>query len=80
MATMFNFKLDDIPECYHEAVAQNIRYQDAQFFQDLTKNDVADYRQWARENYQPEMEIVSIWHPVVIEECLEIIREFNNGG
>ena len=38
-------------------------------FCDLNEDEVADFKQWARDNYEIGTDISSIWHPVVQEEC-----------
>ena len=43
-------------------------------FKQLTDEEKADYRRWARENYEPLSTIEGIWHPVVQQECAEINR------
>jgi hypothetical protein len=43
-------------------------------FKQLTEEETAEYRKWARENYEPFGPIKGIWHPVVQQECVEINR------
>jgi hypothetical protein len=38
-------------------------------FRDLNEDEVADFKQWARDNYELGTDISSIWHPVCQEEC-----------
>lgn len=46
-------------------------------FKDLTDEEQAQFRQWARDNYKPFTEIQGFWHPIVQEECVLINRETN---
>lgn len=41
-------------------------------FKDLNENQENEFRQWARENYQPLTPIEGIWHPVIQDECARI--------
>jgi hypothetical protein len=38
-------------------------------FRDLSPTEVAEFKEWARGNYQIGGEIKRIWHPVIQEEC-----------
>lgn len=70
-----------VPEKYLDSIRQNMEFEMSGFFQDITTpNDVADFQQWARENYKPEMDINSIWHPIVVAECIQMIKEFKEGN
>lgn len=44
-------------------------------FRFLTKEEEANFRRWARDNYTPFTEISELWHPVVQEECRRICEE-----
>lgn len=44
-------------------------------FRELTKSEIVDFKQWARDNYEPLTEIKSFWHPVVQAECHAINAE-----
>jgi len=44
-------------------------------FRELTKSEIVDFKQWARDNYEPLTEIKSFWHPVVQAECYAINAE-----
>jgi len=46
-----------------------------QLFRDLDKEEVEDFKTWARENYTPFSEIKGVWHPVVQQECIEMNKE-----
>ena len=70
------FILKGLPEKYHAEVRLNATLNAQGFFPDITEDDEKDYRQWARENYQPERLITSTWHPVTVDECIKIIKEF----
>jgi hypothetical protein len=39
------------------------------FFRDLNDQEVAEFRQWARDNYVIGSPINTVWHPVVVHEC-----------
>lgn len=41
-------------------------------FRDLSADEEATFRQWARDNYVPLTDIRGIWHPVVQDECRKI--------
>ena len=41
-------------------------------FKELSDDEKASYREWARINYEPLTEIKGIWHPVVQAECAKI--------
>jgi hypothetical protein len=41
-------------------------------FRQLTPQEEAEFRQWARDNYAPFSEISGVWHPVVQDECARI--------
>ena len=43
-----------------------------QLFQNLTRQEETEFRNWARENYLPFSDIRGIWHPVVQDECRRI--------
>lgn len=42
-------------------------------FRELSPAEEEDFRQWARDNYEPNMEVNPTWHPVVRDE-IELIR------
>jgi hypothetical protein len=44
-------------------------------FRELSPNEESQFRQWARDNYQPFTDIKGIWHPVVQDECRKINQE-----
>lgn len=46
-----------------------------QLFRDLSPSEEADFRRWARANYEPLSEISGVWHPVVQDECRRINQE-----
>lgn len=45
------------------------------FFRDLDDAEEKEFRQWARDNYQPGQPVSSIWHPVVRDECKRINQQ-----
>jgi hypothetical protein len=44
-------------------------------FRDLTSEEEAEFRQWARDHYEPFNEIKGIWHPCVQDECRKMNEE-----
>lgn len=44
-------------------------------FRDLTEEEKREFRQWARDNYKMGDPISPCWHPVVIDEIREILKE-----
>ena len=43
-------------------------------FRDLTTEEVEEFKEWTRENYQVHSEINPVWHPKVRQEC-ELMNE-----
>ena len=44
-------------------------------FRQLSKNEAAEFRLWARRNYTPGTEISELWHLVVQDECRRMCEE-----
>lgn len=45
-------------------------------YRDLNPEEEKEFRQWARDNFDPQKnEIMGFWHPVVRDECQKIIDE-----
>jgi len=44
-------------------------------FRDLTPEEEAEFRSWARQNWTPGTEINSFWHPVIRDEIRIMQRE-----
>jgi len=44
-------------------------------FRELSEQDEKDFRQWARDTYEPFSQISGVWHPVVQDECSKINKE-----
>lgn len=44
-------------------------------FRDLNDQEEADFRKWARDNYEAFTEISTLWHPIVVDECEKINNE-----
>jgi hypothetical protein len=38
----------------------------------LKKEEIKEFRQWAKDNYQQYDEIKGVWHPIVQFECVLI--------
>ena len=41
-------------------------------FRELTEDEAASFRAWARLSYKPMEPISGVWHPVVQDECVKI--------
>lgn len=41
-------------------------------FKKLDSEEEQQFRQWARDNYQPGDKIKETWHPVIQDECLQM--------
>jgi hypothetical protein len=41
-------------------------------FRELTAEEEAEFRKWARENYKPFSPINGVWHLVVQNECVKM--------
>ena len=46
-------------------------------WQMLNEEQVQEYQQWARDNYEPLSPINGLWHPVVQKECVIMNMEQN---
>lgn len=44
-------------------------------FRFLSREEEANFRLWARDNYTPFTEISELWHPVVQDECRRMCEE-----
>jgi hypothetical protein len=45
-------------------------------FRELSPEEEAELRQWARDHHHPGEEIrEGIWHPIVVAECMRIDNE-----
>lgn len=47
---------------------------DDMFFRALSANEEIQFRQWARDNYEPGSAIDGAWHPTIQATCAEINR------
>ena len=46
-------------------------------FRDLIPEEEVEFRQWAKDNFKPETDIISLaWHPIVRDECYKMIKEY----
>ena len=43
-----------------------------ELFKELTASEEHNFRQWAKDNYQPFTPISGVWHPVIQDECRRI--------
>lgn len=75
-AASINEMFKGLPKEYHTAVFENILLADQGYFIATTTDEEKDYRQWAREEYVPEKMIDPTWHPIIVDECVKIIKEF----
>lgn len=49
----------------------------SRLFRDLTPEEEVEFRQWAKDNFKPETDIISLaWHPIVRDECYKMIKEW----
>jgi hypothetical protein len=48
---------------------------DNSFFRELNDQEVEQFKQWARDNFKPDMEINETWHPVVRQELARLQKE-----
>lgn len=47
-----------------------------EMFRELSQQEEDEFRQWARDNYEPFSAIKEgIWHPIVVEECQNINKD-----
>jgi hypothetical protein len=46
-----------------------------QLFRTLDPDEEAEFRAWARTNYDPLSPINGVWHPVIQDECRKINAE-----
>lgn len=76
MSPILDFVLEGLSKEYHASVQKNAVWQHEGLFIEATEDEEKDYRQWAREEYTPEQHINPTWHPVVVDECIKIIKEF----
>lgn len=44
-------------------------------FRELSAEEIQEFKQWARDNYEPLTNISNLWHPVIQEECHTINAE-----
>lgn len=70
--------LDGLPQTYWESVRRNAYLHEVNFFWDITAEEARDYRQEARDEYNPDKNIDPYWHPVMVDECVKIIKKFIN--
>lgn len=80
MATPDKLKqqLKDLPPRFRHAVIENSKWDNENpLFSELSKDDEKDYRNWAREHFNPDMPMEIFWHPTTIDECCKIVKEFN---
>ena len=47
-------------------------------FRDLTPEEEPEFRQWAIDNFDPNVEPSEIWHPVVVAEWNRLALLHNN--
>jgi hypothetical protein len=46
-------------------------------FRDLSEEEEMEFRQWARDHYEPYTEIKGVWHWTVQDECVKINKQIN---
>lgn len=47
------------------------------FFRVLDTEETEQFKQWARENFVPGMEVSEVWHPVIRAELARLQAEVN---
>jgi hypothetical protein len=47
-----------------------------EMFRTLNKDEETEFRQWAKDNWKPGDEIKNCWHPVVRDECNNILMYY----
>ena len=47
---------------------------DDKFFRHLNPDEEEQFRQWARDNFDPNIEPEPIWHPVVRDEWKKLVE------
>lgn len=50
---------------------------DNSFFRELNEHEQAEFKQWANDNFVPNMDVSPVWHPVVRVELARLQTEFN---
>lgn len=43
-----------------------------ELFRKLDEQEEEEFRQWARDTYEPLSKINDLWHPVVQDECVRM--------
>jgi hypothetical protein len=75
-STLTKFDLDDwCNEIFTNNEPMATTMDDTGMYRDLNKQEVLEFQQWARQNYNPGDPISPIWHPVVKAECELINNE-----
>tara|TARA_Y100001973_G_scaffold106509_1_gene184883 strand:+ start:2571 stop:2813 length:243 start_codon:yes stop_codon:yes gene_type:complete len=49
------------------------------FFRVLTSEEEKEFREWANKNYVVGDPIPKTWHPVVVDECMKILKKVVKG-
>ncbi len=48
-------------------------------FRTLSDSEEQEFRQWARENFDPSKDDVNtVWHPTIQQECADMIAELGD--
>lgn len=47
-----------------------------ELFRILTASEEITFRQWARDNFVPDIEVKDIWHPIVRDELTKLQADY----
>jgi len=72
----------EIDQCEWMELSDGTTYQKSftpTYFRELQEKEEKEFRQWARDNYEINGLISSLWHPAVQDECKKMnIEQRNN--
>ena len=77
LADEFAPKINNAGFIEAEVIEETTEPQFPKLYRDLSEEETADFKAYARENYQAGSLINDVWHPVIKEECELINREFD---
>lgn len=48
-------------------------------FRELNKQEVEEFKKWARDNFDPKSDTPNpVWHPVIQQECAKMLVEMGD--
>lgn len=48
-------------------------------FRELNKQEVEEFKKWARDNFDPKSDTPNlVWHPVIQQECAKMLVEIGD--